>query len=142
MVPSTTGSMLIVISGQMSGLGIPFTPQPTSTSRHTDQAFALFIPLVLAIVTYLRRCLSLNGASHAFVHVCRSGATERVGSRGVGLFRIVVVERSDIVGLAGYFCLCVWPEGAIRGCGAWRECFGFEFFNLVLWRGFDTGFVL
>ena len=134
--------MLIIVSEQTPGLGILFASQPTSTWRQTGQAFALFLPLVPAIVMYLSRCLSLHGMSHTFVHVCRSGTTERVGGRGVGLFRVAVVESSVIVGLAGYFCLCVWPEGAVRGCGAGRECFDFEFFTLVLWRGFDTGFVL
>src|SRR5271155_1584257 len=102
----------------------------------------LLLPLVLAIVMDLRRCLSLHGASHTIVHVCRSGAIERIGGRGVGLFRIIAVDSSIIVGLARYFCLCVGPEGAVRGCGAGRECLGFEFFGLVLLRSFDTGVVL
>jgi hypothetical protein len=81
----------------------------------------------------LRRCLSLDGASHTFVHVRRTGATECAGGRGVGLFRVIVVESSIIVGLAGYFCMCVGIEGAVRGCGTGGKSFGFEFFDLVLW---------
>jgi hypothetical protein len=99
-LPSTARSMLIIVSGQMPRLDISLISQPTSTSRYTGQAFTLLLPLVPAIVMDLRRCLSLDGASHTFVNVRRAGATERVGSRGVGLFRVIVVESSIIVGLA------------------------------------------
>ena len=141
-LPSAARPMLNIISRQTSRLDISLVSQPTSTSRHTGQAFTRLLPLMPAIVMNLPRCLSLHGASHTFVHVRRSGTTERIGGRGVGLFRITIADSSIIVGLAGYFCLCVGPEGAVRGCGAGWECLGFEFFDLVLWRCFDTGFVL